>query len=97
MKWNRGFEYDSQTGVFVRFSVGEDGFNDDGNTGTVDNAMAANDGSVYFETRNPLVPHAVNGGYNVYEYREGNVSLISSGLDTRSEEPGLLRYMFAVG
>ncbi len=93
----QGFEYDSQTGTFVRFSIGEDGFNSDGNTGTVQNAMVADDGSVYFETRNPLVPHAVNGGYNVYEYREGNVSLISSGLDTRSEEPGLLGYISPSG
>lgn len=93
----QGFEYDSQTGVFVRFSIGEDGFNSDGNTGTVGKAMVANDGSVYFETKNPLVPQAVNGGYNVYEYREGTVSLISSGLDTRSEEPGLLSYISPSG
>ncbi len=93
----QGFEYDSQAGSFTRFSIGQNGFNNDGNTGTVGNAMVANDSSVYFETRNPLVPQAVNGGYNVYEYREGIVSLISSGLDTRSEEPGLLHYISPSG
>jgi hypothetical protein len=93
----QGFEYDSQTGLFARFSIGQGGYNNDGNTGTVSQEMVANDGSVYFEANNPLVPQAVNGGYNVYEYREGQVSLISTGLDPRSEEPGLLKYITPSG
>ena len=65
------FEYDSQTGGLVRVSIGKEGFNEDGNTGSVGGLMVANDGSVYFETANPLVAQAVNGQSNVYEYREG--------------------------
>lgn len=38
-----------------------------------------NDGVVFFDTRSPLVPQAVDGEVNVYEYEEGTVHLISSG------------------
>ncbi|MGC2373298.1 MAG: hypothetical protein WA484_05440 [Solirubrobacteraceae bacterium] len=78
------FEYDSVTGGVVRVSVGQDGYNQNGNTGSVRNAMVADDGAVYFESENPLVPQAVNGVANVYEYREGNLALISDGQDTHS-------------
>jgi hypothetical protein len=79
----QGFAYDSQTGAFVRYSVGRDGFNDNGNTSSPTVGDVADDGSVYFDSVDPLVPQAVSGALNVYEYREGNVSLISSGQDTR--------------
>jgi hypothetical protein len=79
----QGFEYDSQTGGFARYSIGQEGFNDGGNTGSPTVGWVADDGSVYFESTNPLVPQAVSGQANVYEYREGNVSMISSGQDTR--------------
>ncbi len=79
----QAFEYDSQTGGFVRVSIGREGFNEDGNTGNVKKLMVADDGSVYFETANPLVAQAVSGQSNVYEYREGEVNLISDGQDTR--------------
>lgn len=78
----QGFEYDSQTGGIVRVSIGENGFNDNGNAGSVGRLLVANDGAVFFETANPLVPQAVNGLPDVYEYRGGQVSLISSGQDT---------------
>jgi hypothetical protein len=93
----QAFEYDSQSGGFVRVSIGQDGFNSDGNTGSVRNLRVANDGSAYFETTNPLVAQAVNGGYDVYEYRAGSVALISSGEDTRAEEPGELAYVSPSG
>ncbi len=82
----QGFEYDSQTGSFVRYSIGQRGFNDDGNTGSPTVGKVADDGSVYFDSVKPLVPQAVGEQANVYEYREGNVSLISSGQDTRGSE-----------
>jgi hypothetical protein len=85
----QAFEYDSQTGSFVRVSIGQNGYDDDGNTGTVKHLLVANDGSVYFETTNPLVPQAVNGQENVYEYREGDVNLITTGLDTHPVETAL--------
>ena len=78
----QAFEYDSQTGGFVRVSIGHEGFNHNGNTGSVGGLMVANDGSVFFDSTNPLVAQAVSGQSNVYEYREGDVSLISDGKDT---------------
>jgi hypothetical protein len=36
-------------------------------------------GQVFFESADPLVPSATNGHFNVYEYEEGKLSLISSG------------------
>jgi hypothetical protein len=82
----QAFEYDSRTGEFVRVSIGEDGFNQNGNTGSVSNLLVADDGAVFFESVNPLVAQAVNAQSNVYEYREGNVGLISSGQDSRGDE-----------
>jgi hypothetical protein len=79
----QAFEYDSQTGGFVRVSIGHEGFNHDGTTGSVETLMVADDGSVFFESVNPLVAQAVSGKSNVYEYREGVVNLISDGKDTR--------------
>jgi hypothetical protein len=79
----QAFEYDAQTGGLVRVSIGKEGFNEDGNTGSVEALMVADDGSVYFESVNPLVAQAVSGQSNVYEYREGEVNLISDGQDTR--------------
>jgi hypothetical protein len=80
----QGFEYDSQTGDFVRYSIGQNGFNADGNTGSPSLGKVANDGSVYFDSGNALVPQAVGGQDSVYEYREGAVNLISSGQDTHA-------------
>ena len=37
------------------------------------------DGRVFFDTRTPLAPQAINGEVNVYEYENGSVSLLSSG------------------
>jgi WD40-like Beta Propeller Repeat len=37
------------------------------------------DGSVFFETAEPLLPQDVNGKVNVYEWREGHIYLISDG------------------
>lgn len=38
-------------------------------------------GQVFFETRNSLIPRDVNGAQDVYEYRSGNLNLISSGMN----------------
>ncbi|MGC2374440.1 MAG: hypothetical protein WA484_11265 [Solirubrobacteraceae bacterium] len=78
----QAFEYDSQTGGFVRVSISHEGFNHDGNSGSVGGLTVADDGAVFFSSINPLVAQAVNGQSNVYEYREGDVSLISDGKDT---------------
>jgi hypothetical protein len=139
------FEYDAQTGALVRVSIGENGFNNDGNVGPVyeypggtfpenivDSAhivpvpeytyiysseqystaqsISANGSYVFFESTAGLTPQAIdrkvigfqhsavcNGsfelgepcaqegspvyGNNVYEYHDGQVSLISDGQD----------------
>jgi hypothetical protein len=76
------FEYDSQTGSVVRVSIGQNGYNHNGNTGGIGKAKVADDGAVFFESGNPLAPQAVNGLSNVYEYRDGNVALISTGQES---------------
>jgi hypothetical protein len=109
------FRYDAQTGALVRISVGERGFDDNGNANSqnasivrafLGNASAeatrsdptmSNDGSyVFFTSPVGLTPHALNElqvGFvpgepeyaeNVYEWHEGQVSLISDGRDTTS-------------
>jgi hypothetical protein len=53
--------------------------------GTVSALSVADDGTVFFTSRNALTPQAATGsGRNVYEYRAGNVYLISAAGD-----PGL--------
>jgi hypothetical protein len=131
------FEYDAASGSLVRVSVGQDLYNDDGNTqlaGIIpaeqdssledpndallpeftaeyedeysaedygrELAVSADGSYVFFESSDGLTPQAVNrapirsveGGEaeeafgvvyaeNVYEYHDGNVSLISDGRD----------------
>jgi hypothetical protein len=41
--------------------------------------FVSEDGRVFFDTRDPLLPSATNGLANVYQYRAGQLSLISSG------------------
>lgn len=41
--------------------------------------LSADGRRAFFETATPLVPGAVNGAINVYEWEEGKVSLVSSG------------------
>lgn len=44
------------------------------------------DGRVFFDTRTPLSPRAINGMQNVYEYKAGAQTLISSGTATGESE-----------
>jgi hypothetical protein len=105
------FQYDAATGVLVRASIGQDGYNAD-NTAPVagsaiilmgtydytetDSPVAANgsqaaaDGAVFLQSANALTPGALNDRLssngetlvpNVYEYRAGNVYLLSDGHD----------------
>jgi hypothetical protein len=108
---NQIFRYDAQTGELARVSIGQNGFNANGNTNTFgaeirtegfagDSGAArmpgtiSEDGSyVVFRSADGLTPQALNGhtttpasGFakNVYEYHEGDVSLISDGQDATS-------------
>jgi hypothetical protein len=92
------FEYDAQAETLVRASVGQGGFNNDGNTDQYEAGIAhpsytgslnpaaqptsvSDDGMyVVFESHDALTPGAA-GRNNVYEYRHGQVNLISDGQD----------------
>jgi hypothetical protein len=41
------------------------------------------DGAIYFGSPDPLVPQDTNGQYDVYQWRDGELSLISSGTSSR--------------
>jgi WD40-like Beta Propeller Repeat len=86
------FEYDAQTGVLVRVSIGEGGFNHDGNTpanfvtiprNKTGRTMSDDGSYVFFQSGAALTPDALEGEgvQNVYEYHDGRVSLISDGQD----------------
>jgi hypothetical protein len=99
------FEYDTQTGALARVSIGQNGFNDNGNTDTFNAAIPApsyteggadreetnprpisNDGSfVFFTTSEPLQRNDVNNAPDVYEWHDGQVSLISDGQNPNTE------------
>jgi hypothetical protein len=113
------FRYDAETGELIRITIGEHGYNDNGNSGTgeativeaekdfdrtparADPTMSDDGSHVFFTSPIALAPGALNdvsigtslGGQpsyarNVYEYHDGQVSLISDGKDT-SEVDGV--------
>jgi hypothetical protein len=93
------FEYDARERTLVRVSVGQDGFNDngeaEGHAASIVHPVyresedpapqltsVSGDGSiVVFQSSDALTQHAAEGFPNVYEYRGGEVSLISDGED----------------
>jgi hypothetical protein len=107
------FEYDAATRVLRRISVGENEYNDDGNSetgnayvafpgreatdGSVpirrDPSMADNGELVFFESPIALVSGALEDAsigegkyaYNVYEWYNGQVYLVSDGKDTTGD------------
>ncbi len=99
----QAFRYDAITDELIRISVGQNGFNQDGNTTTDATTLASrsmtanalprsvseNGAYVVFQSSAALTSQAKGGLNNVYEWHEGDVSLISDGTDT-SEHAGLL-------
>jgi hypothetical protein len=84
------FRYDSQSGELARVSVGQDGFDNDGNTTTNPAQLArsdlgmrtiAEDGeTIVFQSEDALTP-GIHGSFeNVYEWHDGAVYLISGGV-----------------
>lgn len=98
------FEYDAATGALARVSVGEDGYNDDGNSESdpATDALVSEDGrQVFFMSAEALTPGALNGSsnadQNVYEYTwsgaqpsesQAHIYLISNGQVGGEIQPG---------
>ncbi|MGO9322461.1 MAG: hypothetical protein ACLQBY_16915 [Solirubrobacteraceae bacterium] len=90
----QAFRYDAQTGELIRVSVGQGGFNNDGNTSSDPATLAtesgvpgrltvSGDGSyIVFQSNDALTPQVQGGLHNVYEWHDGNVYLISDGTDS---------------
>ena len=95
----QAFRYDALTGELIRVSIGQAGFNSDGNTGSdpvslastkLDRLTVSEDGSyIVFQSNDALTPQVNGGLHNVYEWHDGNVYLISDGTDT-VEQAGLI-------
>jgi hypothetical protein len=107
------YRFDAQTGQLLRVSVGENGFNDNGNLGTgaativparsfadhfgtprTDPTMSDDGSYVFFQSPIGLTPQALDDvpidsfgdlAQNVYEWHDGEVSLISDGHDDTGE------------
>jgi hypothetical protein len=79
------FRYDAQTAQLVRVSVGQAGFDSNGNTATEPATLAflstiSDDGAyVAFQSNTALTPQVQGGTQNVYLWHEGTISLISDG------------------
>jgi hypothetical protein len=100
----QAFRFDAQSGELIRVSIGQNGFNANGNTTSAPASLAipgrgaaerrgitiSEDGSyVVFQSNDALTPQVQGGLRNVYEWHDGNVSLISGGTDT-NENAGLI-------
>ncbi len=96
------YRYDADTGAIIRVSTGTDGGNADGvdaalstmvipaasPTVTPRTVMSADGATIVFLTAEALVPGDVNTSVDVYAWRDGTVSLISSG------RPGIVGAVF---
>jgi hypothetical protein len=91
---NQLFRYDAETGELARVSIGQDGFNANGNTDngnlavtsiepvavqTAGTTAVSEDGSVVFQSADGLTPAALNGQEESFEYEEEN----EEGLEVR--------------
>jgi hypothetical protein len=95
------YRYDAQSGNIVRVSTGRDGYGDDGNAPTLgvsirpeDNSLPGNrkvagvtpDGSrILFFTSESLQAGDEPGTPDVYQWHDGEVSLVSSGRDASTQ------------
>jgi hypothetical protein len=59
-------------------------------TAAASQLSASEDGRVFFTSHDALTPWAVEGHENIYEYREGNVYLISPGDEAAPLDPGFM-------
>jgi hypothetical protein len=88
----QAFRYDAQSGELIRVSVGQGGFNSNGNTSSDAVSLASTDlkrltvsedGSyIVFQSSDALTSQVLGGVNNVYEWHDGDVYLISNGIDS---------------
>jgi hypothetical protein len=89
------YKFDTSTGVLRCVSCDPDGASPRGDTfASAGGPFMADDGRVFFSTRDPLVPADTDNMYSVYEYVNGRPQLISSGVSTQDFFPGLLNILF---
>ena len=87
--------FDVNTGALRCVSCDPDGAPPRGDTyASTGGPFMADDGRVFFSTRDPLVPADTDGMYSVYEYVNGRPQLISSGVSVQDFFPGLLNILF---
>jgi hypothetical protein len=92
------YRYDAETGGIVRVSSGHNGYDANGNDSAfratipvplqlelADRAISDDGADVFFSTSEPLQADDVNNGGDVYEWHNGQVSLISGGRDFESK------------
>lgn len=95
------YGYDAETGVLRCASCNPDGKPplQGGQIVTVAEAghFMADDGRVFFATKESLVPQDTDGIRDVYEYVDGRPQLISSGTGTRENTGGLETLSFLFG
>jgi Tol biopolymer transport system component len=76
------FEYDAQTGELVRCSIGQDGFNDNGNTDTLRAALPGEVGSGPIPQAVGPVAVSDNGAYVVFQSADGLTPAALNGVTT---------------
>jgi hypothetical protein len=88
------YRYDTETGALVRISIGQDGYDANGNATNVDAFIETNEGGqvaprlsisesgekVFFTTAEALVPQDTNNARDAYEWDAGHIYLISDGV-----------------
>jgi hypothetical protein len=99
------YRYDAATETLERVSLGEGGYDSNGNNNNYDvelpnmdpgrlpvgryymqaRAISEDGSRIVFGTAEPLSSQALNGLSNVYEWHEGHMSLISSGVGPEAE------------
>jgi hypothetical protein len=89
------YAYDAESGLLRCVSCNPEGTPPRGDAfASTGGPFMADDGRVFFSTRDALVPADTDGLYSVYEYVDGRPQLISTGVSVQDAFPGLLNIGF---